>query len=75
MGESTKGALIKFLLFYGPAGAEGGEEARNGKVLNTESEWIKTSQGPPIRWSWQKYLRKALAEGSLHISRSQTLGI
>ena len=49
MGESTMGALNKFLLFYGPAGAEGGEEARNGKVLNTESEWIKTSQGPPIR--------------------------
>ena len=71
MGESTKGALNKFLLFYGPAGVEKGEEARNGKVLNMESEWGKMAQGPPVRWSWQKYLRKALAEDS-PISRSLT---
>lgn len=41
------------------------EEVRSGKVLNMKSEWRKMLQVPPIKWSWQKDLRKASAKGSL----------
>ena len=63
MGESTKGALNRFLLFYGPAGVEKGEEARNGKVLNMESEWGKNGSRPSSKVVLAEVSEKGLGRG------------